>query len=366
MAGSRRSFLFATIVLAIALTGACSGKESPSSSESAAPTLDQVAEHVEEDLDVYDVIATGIIVLVRVGDRTRTFASGMADVKHRRRMQPDDRFPIQSITKTMVATTVLQLVAAERLNLDDTVEDVIPGLLPQGHRITIRNLLSHRSGLHDPGGEDVPPLSRMTDDSLIDATAAHPLDFPPGTSGSYSNVGYEVLGKVVEQVTGRPLGEAMEHNVFGPAGMSDTQLLGSNSVQGYYDTKAVTDPYLRFSPAAGGVVSTAADIDRFYTALWHGDLLDKELVATMTKPLGIVAPWGMDYGLGVWFNSESCGTAMGHSGAGPGFATKAWTLPRRGPLGRGHGQRWRSRPFHRRWLCYGRALRLTQVRAMRG
>jgi hypothetical protein len=47
----------------------------------------------------------------------------------------------------------------------------------------------------------------------------------------------------------------------------------------------------------------------------------------MTKPVGIVNPWDADYGLGVWFNRESCGTAMGHSGAGPGFATKAWTLP---------------------------------------
>lgn len=144
MAWSRRSSGFATIVLAIALTGACTGNDSPSSSdqpslsqapaspsESAAPTLDLVAQLVEEDLDGFDGIATGAIVLVRVGDRTRTFASGMADVKHGRRMQPDDRFPIMSITKTMVATTVLQLMAAEKLKLDDTVEDVIPGLLPQ-------------------------------------------------------------------------------------------------------------------------------------------------------------------------------------------------------------------------------------------
>ena len=251
----------------------------------------------------------------------------MADVKHRRRMQPDDRFPIQSITKTMVATTVLQLVAAERLNLDDTVEDVVPGLLPQGHRITIRNLLVTAPGFTTRRGGHLPPPRRMTDDTLIDAAAAHPLEFPPGTSGSYSNVGYEVLARVVERVTGKPLAEAMASNVFGPAGMSDTKLLGSPSVLGYYDSKAVTDPYLRFFPAAGGVVSTVADIDRFYTALWRGDLLDKHLVATMTEPLGVVAPMGVEYGLGVWFDRESCGTAMGHSGAGPGFATKAWTLP---------------------------------------
>lgn len=167
----------------------------------------------------------------------------------------------------------------------------------------------------------------MTDDSLIDATAAHPLDFPPDTRGSYSAVGYEVLGKVVQQVTGKPLADAMEHGVFGPARMSDTKLLGPSTVQGYYDSKADADPYLRFFPAAAGVVSTVADIDRFYTALWHGDLLDKLLVTTMTEPLGSVSPQGMDYGLGVWFDRESCGTAMGHSGGGAGFNIKAWTLP---------------------------------------
>lgn len=64
-----------------------------------------------------------------------------------------------------------------------------------------------------------------------------------------------------------------------------------------------------------------------YTALSRGDLLDHDLVATMTTSLGTVEPLNVDYGLGVWFDRESCGTAWGHSGAGPGFAIKAWTMP---------------------------------------
>ena len=342
---SRRLSGFATIALGVALSGACSGDDSPegepgisgevrqqsqappSATESTALTLDQVAQRVEENLHAFDGVATGAIVLVRIGDQTRTFASGTADVKHRRRMQPDDRFPIMSITKTMVATTVLQLVADEKLKLNDTVEDIVPGLLPQGNRITIRDLLSHRSGLYDLSRDHLPPPRRMTDDSLIDAAAAHPLEFPPGTSGIYSNAGYEVLARVVERITGKSLAEAMAINVFGPAGMSDTKLLGPPTVLGYNDSKVIADPYLRFISAAGGVVSTVADIDRFYTALWRGDLLDKQLVATMTEPLGVVAPMQVEYGLGVWFDPADCGTALGHSGAGPGFATKAWTLP---------------------------------------
>jgi D-alanyl-D-alanine carboxypeptidase len=281
---------------------------------------------VGKALKAYEGVATGAVVLVRVGEQTRVLTSGLANVKQQRPMRPSDRFPIMSITKTMVATAVLQLVAAGKLGLDDNVEDVLPGLLPQGRRITIRNLLSHRSGLNGPPEADLPPPARWTKDSWIDAAAAHPLEFAPGSSGHYSNVGYEVLGRVVEQITGKPLRAALRQKVFGPAGMSDTTLLGSATVQGYFDSKAVDDVYFPFFPAAGGVVSTVADVDRFYRALWDGKFLDPELVRTMSKSLGVVSPWGMDYGLGVWFDRESCGIALGHSGAGPGFSTKAWTL----------------------------------------
>jgi D-alanyl-D-alanine carboxypeptidase len=132
----------------------------------------------------------------------------------------------------MVATVVLQLVADRKLALDDTVEDVLPGLLPQGARITIRHLLSHRAGLHDATDEDLPPLARTTQDTLIDIAAHHPLEFAPGSSGRYSNIGYEVLGRVVERVTRQPLAGALAQNVFGPAGMSDSALLGSPDVRG--------------------------------------------------------------------------------------------------------------------------------------
>jgi D-alanyl-D-alanine carboxypeptidase len=293
------------LALSLAAVTACTGEHSPGANRgeqspasgsvaptAAAPTVDEVARQLSDDLELFDGVATGAIVLVRIGERTRVLASGLADVKHHRRMRPGYRFPIQSITKTMVATAVLQLVQAGRLALDDTVEEVSPRLLPQGNRITIRNLLSHRAGLYDAADEDLPPLRDMTKDTLIDVAAAHPL----------------------------------EQNVFAPAGMSRTALLGSTTVQGYFDSKAVEDAYLPFARAAGGVVSTVRDIDRFYSALWSGKLLDEELVETMTEPVGTVSPVGVDYGLGVWFSRQSCGTAMGHSGAGPGFHTRAWTL----------------------------------------
>lgn len=332
--GTRRRCVGA-LTLSIFLLGACDSEDTSgaqpdsqtSDAESAAPTLTDVARDVQDLLDVYDGIATGAIVLVRVGEDTEVLTSGLADVRSDRPMRSGDRFPIESITKTMVATAVLQLAADGRLSLDDKVEDIVPGLLPEGRLVTIEHLLSHRAGLHDATNREYPPLARTTRDTFIDIAADHPLEFAPGSEGQYSNVGYDVLGRVIEQVTGQSLPKAMQQGVFGPAGMTDTAVLGTPSMNGYYEEKVVEDPYVRFMPASGGVVSTVEDVDRFYTALWAGKLLDPDLVAAMSKPVGVVAPFVVDYGLGVWFNDTSCGDAMGHSGAGPGFNTKAWTLP---------------------------------------
>ena len=259
----------------------------------------------------------------------------MADVDDRRRMQPEDRFPVMSITKTMVATTVLQLVSAGQLNLDDTVEDVVPGLLPAGQRITIEHLLSHRSGLYY-AGDDLPPVGRMTDDTLIDVSGAHPLEFTPGTSGSYSNVGYEVLGRVVTQVTGQSLGEAMEHGVFGPAGDATPSSSDPRPCRAT-PTGGRRRPLSPLFSAAGGVVSTVADIDRFFAALWRGTC-STGLVSTVSRPVGVIAssgccrprylvrPRALPDGLGPrrrWSRVRNQG--VDH--------------PRRRPLGLVHGQR---------------------------
>jgi D-alanyl-D-alanine carboxypeptidase len=294
--------------------------------EPEAATLGKAAGSVKQAIAAYDGVATGAIVLVRVGERVRVLTLGLADVGRAQRMKPGDRFPIMSITKSMVATAVLQLVEEQKMALDDSVEDLLPGLLPQGRRITVEHLLSHRAGLHDPTDDDLPPPKDTTRDVWIDIAADHPLEFAPGSEGRYSNAGYEVLGRMVEKVTHEPLAVALAHRVFDPAGMSETALHGTPTVTGYYEGKEADDPYFRFVRASGGVVSTVRDIDRFYTALWGGELLEPDLVEIMTTSVGSVAPAALDYGLGIWLNREPCGDAMGHSGAGPGFNTKAWTL----------------------------------------
>src|SRR5690606_26936312 len=111
-------------------------------------------------------------------------------------------FRAGSVTKPFVATAVLQLVSEGRLGLDDTVDRLLPGILPYGDRITVRRLLNHTAGVpHEwPAIQSAVHGSRRgrvrhwTPRQVIDLVADRPLDFPPGAAWSYSNTGYLLLG----------------------------------------------------------------------------------------------------------------------------------------------------------------------------
>jgi D-alanyl-D-alanine carboxypeptidase len=267
----------------------------------------------------------GVQAIVRVGEATEVVVGGLADVTTNRAVTAEDRFAIASITKPMVATAVLQYVNRKRIRLDDPVDAYLPSLLPS-KKITIRQLLSHRAGLAELAETEIPSGSSAR--QLVEISAKHPLDFSPGSDGSYSNIGYLTLGLLLEQLSGRPLPEVLQAAVFQPAGMSSTTMGGEPTVLGYDQGKVVdsgVDDANWF--AAGGVVSTASDVDRFYRHLLAGDLLPLQSVHEMSMPTGTV-PFGTgDYGLGLWIWPQMCGDGVGHSGWLPGFSSKAFTLP---------------------------------------
>src|SRR4051812_34795625 len=148
--------------------------------------------------------APGVIVLARDGSRTLRLAAGVSDRARRSPMRVNDRFRVGSVTKTFVATLVLQLVAEGKLSLDDTAERWVPGLVPAGAGITVRELLNHSSGLFDylnDGDETVikPYLDGRfsfvwAPRDIVAVATKHQPRFPPGAGWSYSNTGYIVLG----------------------------------------------------------------------------------------------------------------------------------------------------------------------------
>jgi D-alanyl-D-alanine carboxypeptidase len=310
----------------------CGGEpaQDPSPAPSAVSRIGEVERSLRDRVALLsEGTVTGVITLVRVGDETRVVTVGLADAAAKEPMRPGDMFPIGSVTKPMVATAVLQQVESGKLTLDDTVEKWLPGIVAKGNRMTIRQLLSHRSGLHEPQWQDeLPPVDKLTDRDIVKIVGAKPLDFEPGTSAGYSNVGYILLGMILEKVTGASLGAVLDSRIFDRAGMEDSVLAPKQwDVHGYADGKDVTaDTGLHLAQAAGSVVSTAEDVDGFFQNLWAGNLLSPDLVEQMTIPVGDIPPYGGEYGLGIWTTTFSCGTALGHGGDLPGYAVKAWTL----------------------------------------
>lgn len=301
----------------------------PAPEPTPASSFESVVAAVRERVEVYDGIATGVIALVRVGDRTKVVTGGLADVADERPTAPGQTFPIASITKPMTATLVMQLVEEGRVALDDPARTWLPELRPVDATITVEQLLSHSSGLSETVEADVKRVGFDTA-ALLRRSASRPLDFPPGTRGTYSNIGYGALGLLVERVREQPLAAVLEERVFQPAAMASSSLGGRPEVQGYdTDGKPVENYYLQFIPAAGSVVSPAADVDAFFRALWAGELVAPGTVTDMRDPRGPVALsqfWRPDYGLGLIHWKVSCGTAVGHSGRIDGFTDEAWTL----------------------------------------
>jgi D-alanyl-D-alanine carboxypeptidase len=305
----------------------------------------QKPEGLQPRLDaIVDSGVPGVIALTRNGTHVRHLASGLANPTTHTPMRFTDRFRIGSVTKTFLATVVLQLVAEGRVGLEDSVEHWLPRLLPNGRRITVRQLLGHRSGLFDYTDDRrvfqpywSQPRFVWTPRRLIALAASDPLVFtPPGSRFAYSSTNYLILGLIVERATGTTVGRQLRKRIFRPLGLHDTTFvprpwpaLGEAhgfrvpSHDGVVSANAAVTDTSGYSAswmwAAGGIVSSADDLARFFAALLGGRVLAPGLLQTMetTPPPG-------RYGLGLAVFQTRCGRAWGHTGNALGYVTVVW------------------------------------------
>lgn len=343
---------------------------------SASPTADARLARLAQQ--AADTGSLGVIVRVDSGDGAPVeIAQQAAWTEADHRIAADDRFRVGSNTKTVTATLVLQQVAEKRISLDDTVEKWLPGLVEGGQNITVRMLLNHTSGLGDflltpefllslTGQEE----RTWTPEELLAVTPEQDPPTEPGETYSYSNANYEALGLILEKATGTGLAELIEKRITGPLGMEDSFLAtsadwntdgtavettGTHHVTGYepdskrlrailsgtvdlpegvgftgpersedtVDTSAI-DP--SWSWAAGGMVSTAQDWQRFLTALISGELLPEAQMRQMRTTVDAPEEGG-GYGLGLMRVDTSCGTVWGHTGGLPGYSSEIYTDP---------------------------------------
>ncbi|WP_406342990.1 serine hydrolase domain-containing protein [Streptomyces sp. NBC_00648] len=262
-------------------------------------------------------------------------AALLADDGHRSRfgtagsgLGRDDRFRAGSVTKSFVATVVLQLAAEGRLRLDDTVEQHLPGLIRghgnDGRHLTLRSLLSHTSGLFPYTADSTVPVP-LTPSQAVRTAVAH----SPGPLGTYaySNTNYVVLGMVVQQVTGLTYAAEAERRIITSLRLTGTSFPGARTTlptphsRAYSpDGREVTDLDPRQAGAAGELISTLADLSRFYAALLGGALLP---APQQRELLDTAATHGV-YGFGVYPRRLSCGlTVWGHNGHISGSTVRA-------------------------------------------
>ncbi|WP_344651521.1 serine hydrolase domain-containing protein [Cryptosporangium japonicum] len=266
------------------------------------------------------------------------------------------KFRIGSATKTFTAAVALQLVGEGRLGLEDPVERWLPGVVRghgnDGRRITVRQLLQQTSGLPNYAARitflgskkdyDAEALTATTPAHLLALALSQPPAFAPGTRWDYSNTNYVLAGMVIERVTGHGWESEVERRILRPLRLRDTSVprteldVPAPHAVGYHRFPAGQEQFgprvdtTRFSPtwadAAGSMISTTSDLNRFFRALLGGRVLAPAQLAEMTTT--VPAPPFADawknprYGLGLQWSETPCGGMWSHSGDIPGYSTR--------------------------------------------
>ena len=336
---------------------------------SAAAADTSVADRMRQYVEQKEI--AGAVTLVASRDEVLDIqAVGMADVEKNEAMRPDAIFWIASMTKPITATAVMMLQDEGKLSVEDPVGKYIPELANlktkdgKPANVTLRHLLTHTSGMGEATSSQMRAAKALAD--LIPVYAAQPVKFQPGSKWEYCQSGINLLGRIVEIVSGQNLEEFFQARLFRPLGMKDTTFYPTESqlpriARSYSRTGAgkleVAPVFIleghaatdrgRYPAANGGLFSTASDYGRFCRMILNGGSLDgkqylkPETVKQMTSvqtPASITTGFtpGNGWGLGWCVVKQPQGVSgmlsPGTHGHGGAFGTQAWIDPTKGVI----------------------------------
>ncbi len=283
----------------------------------------------------------GVIVIVQHGEWSAVYQAGTADVAHPRPLSTYDHARLASFAKTYTGAVALSLVSRGRLRLSDTIGRVLPALPRAWHRVTLRELLQHRSGLPDYTSSKALqrrlarfPRATIPPNQLLRYVWNKPLRFRPGSRYQYDNSDNVVAAMMAEAVTHQSYNELLRTLVYRPAGLSQTSLpsgfrLPRPYLHGYLlepgrGPEDVSEALTASAAwASGGIVSTPAEMNAFirdYLAplffTRQTQAAQLRFVAGNSDPPG---PGTNAAGLAVFMYRTSCGTVYGHTGSFPGY-----------------------------------------------
>ena len=239
--------------------------------------------------------AMGSLTIAKAGNVLYTRIIGYSQINgtEKKPLTAATRYRIGSITKMFTAAIIFQLVEERKLKLTNTLDKFFPQV-SNAQKITIAQILGHRSGIHDfLLDRNLRPSSKtnpMTKDELLALIAKGTPDFEPDAKYSYSNSGYILLGLILEKLTGKPYGEALKERITSKIGLNDTYAatanidVNKNEALTYryvagWKQEPETHPSLLFS--AGAIVSTPNDLTKFIQALFDLKLISQENLASM-------------------------------------------------------------------------------------
>ena len=266
----------------------------------------------------------GSVAVSRNGSIIYSRSTGYADFENKIKADEKSRYRIGSISKTFTTVLVMKAVEQNKLALDQTIGKYFPSIKNSG-KITIENLLYHRSGIHSFTSDSTYlkwNTQGKTEKEMTEIIARGGIDFEPDTKSEYSNSNFVLLTFILEKTFGKPYAELLQEHIVQPLGLKNTSLGGKintsnkdcNSYK-YLDTWVVEpETDISIPLGAGGIVSTPGDLVKFSDALFGGKLLSSESLEKMKIVKG-------QYGLGIFNIPFYDKAGYGHTGGIDGFSS---------------------------------------------
>jgi CubicO group peptidase (beta-lactamase class C family) len=328
---SLKSFSVAAILASLATPA-----EAQSSRDALVKKLDSLAGST-----VVEGRAVGIAAAVVKGNDTLLLKGyGKANVEWNVPMPVDAMFEIGSVAKQFTAAAILQLRDEGKLSLDNEITKYLPDFPTRGHKVTLRRLLDHTSGIK--GLTEMPEFrllasSSFPRDSAYELIKRYPFEFAPGEAQIYNNSAFWLLGLIVEKTSGMTYEDYVEKKIFAPLGMNRSSYCNSNEMverraHGY----GVQQAGIRRAPmnvhtwpfSAGSICSTAGDLVTWVKALHSGKVLSPKSYAEMTTPSKLNDGTPLRYGMGISLGTDGRGPKyIGHGGAIAGFGSEVSWYP---------------------------------------
>ena len=293
------------------------------------PGLDNYISNVFKNLQIDEMPGASVLV-AQNGEIVYQKGFGYADIEKKIPVTPDTKFKIGSVSKQFTAVAILKLQEEGRIRTDDKLSKYIPDF-PRGNEVTIYQLLTHTSGIHDYNstpGIDV--TKAVTPRALLDIIKKLPYDSNPGERYLYNNSGYFILAYIVEQLSGKTLSEYLNETIFKPLGMTNsglyyTDIVLDTEAQGYSmnGEKVTKADFQEMSWAfgVGSTYSTTEDLYKWNEAVFNGKVLSDATLKTVFTQAVLNSGAKVDYGFG-WFLITNSGLKfIQHSGGVSGFSS---------------------------------------------